>query len=122
MIYPYMLLTLSENSVKAGLVMGEHYEIIVKAKCIVRNGRSFVHIVHDDSGPGISDEKLQEFANILENPERIRHGSGVGLYNEVVRMKIIFGGEGTIQFCRTPSGDGLRVELTYPIDHRGGKR
>jgi len=112
-VFPLILVTLSENSIKTGLVMGEPFRILVNASGYEKEGRRWVHIAHTDSGTGGSPELLQKFNNILHHFEVTEKGTGIGLYNTVSRLKLILGDEAVIHFSNA-DGMGLCVEYDIP--------
>jgi len=112
-VFPLILLTLSENSIKTGLVMGEPFFIGVKAEAYEKDGVRWVHLSHTDSGTGVSEELLEKFNNILHHFEVTDKGTGVGLYNTVSRLKLILGEEASIRF-RNETDMGLCVEYDIP--------
>ena len=57
-VFPLMLLMLTENSIKANLVMGEAFHIDISGQMYEEAGLMRVHLTHIDSGTGFSEENL----------------------------------------------------------------
>ncbi len=112
-VFPMILLTLTENSIKTGLIMGEPFLIRVRVSQKLENGRPFVVLEHTDSGVGLSEEKLQKYNNILEQPEVTEKGTGIGLYNTAMRLRLIMGPEAELKFANA-EGMGLCVTISFP--------
>ena len=112
-VFPLILLTLTENSVKTGLIMGDPFLIRVQAGIVEKDGERFVRLVHTDSGTGLSEEKLEKYNHIFEHPEVTEKGTGIGLYNTALRLRLILGERAEMKF-RNEEGMGLSVELCFP--------
>ncbi|MBO4678077.1 MAG: histidine kinase [Lachnospiraceae bacterium] len=112
-VFPMILLTLTENSIKTGLIMGEPFLIRVKVSQKIENGETSVCLEHTDSGVGLSQEKLEKYNNILEQPDVTEKGTGIGLYNTAMRLKLIMGPKATIKFANA-EGMGLCVTICFP--------
>ena len=112
-VFPLILLTLTENSVKTGLIMGEPFLIRVEAEIITKNEELFVRLVHTDSGTGLSEENLEKYNHIFEHPEVTEKGTGIGLYNTALRLQLLLGDRAEMKF-RNEEGMGLSVEITFP--------
>ena len=112
-VFPMILLTLTENSIKTGLIMGEPFLIRIKASKRIENGETYVCLEHTDSGIGLSEEKLEKYNNILENPDVTEKGTGIGLYNTAMRLRLIMGPEAVLSFANE-EGMGLRVTISFP--------
>lgn len=112
-VFPMILLTLTENSIKTGLIMGEPFLIKVRVSQKLKNGETFVVLEHTDSGVGLSDEKLKKYNNILEQPDVTEKGTGIGLYNTAMRLRLIMGPEAELNFANA-EGMGLCVTISFP--------
>ncbi len=112
-VFPMILLTLTENSIKTGLIMGEPFLIRVRATKKIENGETFVCLEHTDSGSGLSEEKLEQYNHILEHPEVTEKGTGIGLYNVAMRMRLILGTKASLHFANE-KGMGLCVTICFP--------
>lgn len=112
-VFPMILLTLTENSIKTGLIMGEPFFIQVRVSKKKVNGETYVCLEHTDSGSGLSEEKLEQYNHILEHPEVTEKGTGIGLYNTAMRLKLILGNDVELNFANA-RGMGLRVTISFP--------
>ncbi|WP_408069819.1 sensor histidine kinase [Butyrivibrio sp. JL13D10] len=112
-VFPMILLTLTENSIKTGLIMGEPFLIRIRATKKIENGVTFVCLEHTDSGSGLSEEKLEKYNHILEHPEVTEKGTGVGLYNTAMRLRLLLGSEAKLTFANA-EGMGLCVTICFP--------
>ena len=112
-VFPMILLTLTENSIKTGLIMGEPFLIRVRISKKVQDGETFVCLEHTDSGVGLSQEKLDKYNNILEQPDVPEKGTGIGLYNTAMRLKLIMGPKAVLNFANA-DGMGLCVTICFP--------
>ena len=112
-VFPLILLTLTENSVKTGLIMGDPFLIRVQAEIFYRKEKPFLRLVHTDSGTGLSEEKLEKYNHIFEHPEVTEKGTGIGLYNMAMRLKLLVGDRAELTF-RNEEGMGLSVEMVFP--------
>ena len=112
-VFPMILLTLTENSIKTGLIMGEPFLIRVRVSQTIENGETFVCLEHTDSGVGLSQEKLEKYNNILEQPDVTEKGTGIGLYNTAMRLRLIMGPKAVLSFANA-EGMGLCVTIRFP--------
>ena len=66
-----------------------------------------------DSGKGFSEEALTLY-NHMELHENLRKdGCGIGIYNIVMRLRLIWGEEASIRFSNEP-GSGARIDIDFP--------
>ncbi len=112
-VFPMILLTLTENSIKTGLIMGEPFLIRIRATKIVEGEKTFVCLEHTDSGSGLSEEKLEKYNHILEHPEVTEKGTGIGLYNTAMRLRLLLGSDANLDFANA-DGMGLCVTIRFP--------
>ncbi len=112
-VFPLILLTLTENSIKTGVIMGEPFFIRVRCYAEDEDGRERVILEHTDSGTGLTEEQLVIYNHIFEHPEVTEKGTGIGLYNTAMRLKLIFGEDASIRF-ENEEGMGLKVTLNIP--------
>ncbi len=119
-VFPLILITLSENSVKHGLIMGKLFRIRICCRRFERDGEPRLKLIHEDSGPGLTDEQLARFNGIAgetraeENALSEMRNSSIGLYNTATRLKLIFGESASLSFSNIGTG-GLRVEIDVPL-------
>lgn len=117
-VFPLILLMLTENSIKANVVVREPFAVRLRGQLCEGDGRRCVHLVHIDSGPGFDEEKLELYNHITEHPETQKKGSGIGLYNTAMRLRLVLGDSASIRFSNEP-GWGARVDIRFPyIPHR----
>ena len=57
--------------------------------------------------------RLQKYNNILEQPEVTEKGTGIGLYNTAMRLRLIMGPEAELKFANA-EGMGLCVTISFP--------
>ena len=119
-VFPMILLTLTENSIKTGLIMGEHFLIRIRVSKKIENGETFVCLEHTDSGVGLSEEKLEKYNNILKQPAVREKGTGIGLYNTAMRLRLIMGPEAVLNFANA-KGMGLCVTICFPYKKYNGE-
>ncbi len=123
-VFPLLLLMLTENSVKTGVVMGESFLVMIRGyryEKQIRTGdgdpsadRPFrVHLTHIDSGNGFEEEYLEIYNHIIDHPEVREKGKSIGLYNTAMRLKLIYGETARIEFSNEP-GYGARVDIDIP--------
>lgn len=113
-IFPHMLLMLTENSIKANLVMGENFRVFIRCKVYERSGEMRVHLTHIDSGSGFKPQSLETYNHIMEHPEVARNGYGIGIYNIVSRMNLTMGPSADICFSNEPDM-GARIDMDFPF-------
>ena len=53
------------------------------------------------------------YNHIFEHPEVTEKGTGIGLYNTAMRLRLIFGEDASIRF-ENEEGMGLKVTLNIP--------
>ena len=112
-VFPLLILMLTENSIKANMVMGEPFFIRIEAFSFRKEDTDFVHIIHVDSGTGFDEESLQLYNHILEHPELRKQGNSIGIFNIVKRMKLAMG-EGAQIIFSNEQGMGARVDMVFP--------
>lgn len=111
-VFPLILLTLTENSIKTGLIMGEPFRILVKCNTYEAPDGLRVRLLHTDSGSGVSEEKLELFNHIIAHPEVTDKGTGIGLYNTAMRLRMLMGNDSRMIFRNAP-GMGLQIEMDF---------
>ncbi len=103
------LLTLVENSIKHGRVIGRPLRISITARILHTDGEGIVNLSVSDNGRGFSDEELRELNRALPHEDNGRH---VGLHNVIRRLQLLYGEEAAVAFtCR----GGACVELFIPL-------
>jgi two-component system sensor histidine kinase YesM len=112
-VFPLILLMLTENSINSNVVMGESFSIYIKAYSYDSDEKKRVHIQHIDSGTGFNEQKLDIFNHITQYPKLRKSGHNIGIYNTVMRLKLVLGDSASIQFSNEP-GLGARVDIDIP--------
>lgn len=112
-VFPLLVLMLTENSIKNNVTMGEEFSVEICSYPYEEAGCRKIHITHVDSGKGFSEEALARY-NHMELHENLRKdGCGVGIYNIVMRLRLIWGEEASIRFSNEP-GSGARIDIDFP--------
>lgn len=109
-IFPILLLMLTENTIKYNLVMGEPLEISIQGYPLEKDGKTYVHLTHIDSGDGYSEEQLRIFQASKTGPIDSVDGHKIGIYNILKRMEILYHEQGSISFSNEP-GMGARIDI-----------
>lgn len=110
-VFPMLLLMLTENTVKHNMVMGERLKVEIRAEIYEENGKERIHISHTDSGSGYPADRLELLNHIEEHPEICREGSNIGIYNVVKSLALIYGTEASVSFSNSP---GARTDFYIP--------
>lgn len=113
-VVPHLLLMLTENAIKANLIMGESLHVQINGRLYAEGGTSWLHLTHIDSGRGFDQDSLERYNHIMEHPEAIEHGYGIGIYNIVTRMVLTMGDAVRICFSNEP-GMGARIDMYFPL-------
>ena len=111
-IPPFILLTMVENSIKHNLTPDGVLKISLEIKRMQAQEESYLYIVIDDSGSGFPPSVLQPL-NQGKRPQR-QSGHGIGIWNTLQRLRIIYDGQASIHFSNNLSG-GARVEIRIPL-------
>lgn len=111
------LLTLVENSVKHGRVIGRALQITITARPLKTDGGWIANLTVSDNGDGFSAEELQQLNRELPQEQE---GNHVGLHNVVRRLQLLYGEEVAVAFANKRDG-GARIELFLPLDRYPGK-
>ncbi len=104
------LLTLVENSIKHGKVIGRPLRLTITAKLLCAEGERIANLTVADNGSGFSEQDLQQLNSALPQQEQGRH---VGLHNVVRRLQLMYGSETAIAFANR--NGGARIELFLPL-------
>ena len=101
---------LIENAIEHGLARKRSQgDIWVKAEKI--GNQNYIHVI--DNGDGISEEKLVELQELLQE-SAIGNGRHIGLRNVNQRLKLVFGEEFGLTVRRAEEG-GLCVTVCYKV-------
>lgn len=112
-VFPLLLLMLTENSIKANLVMGENFSILIKGYHYNKDGKERIHLTHIDSGSGFDSDSLQLYNHIIEHPEARKNGYSIGIYNTVMRLSLTMGDSAEIWFSNE-TDQGARIDIDFP--------
>lgn len=117
-IAPLMILTMVENSVKHNMDPEGVLEISISLRAVRQEDGDWLSIVIDDTGDGFTPQVLQA----LNEGRRVRpsNGRGIGIWNTLQRMEIIYGGRARVSFSNNSRG-GARVEMLIPREGGAGE-
>lgn len=107
------LLTLVENSVKHGKMIGKTLKITITAKLLETEEGCMADLSVADNGTGFTAGDLKQLNCAAPQEENGQH---VGLFNVVRRLQLLYGEQAAIAFSNNRRGGGARVELFLPID------
>jgi len=109
-VFPFILLMLTENSIKANLTMGEPF--FIQIRC-TRVNESLIHLTHIDSGSGLKQQEIDYYNHIMEQNKVGIDGYGIGIYNIVRRLHLLMNDRATIAFSNEPDM-GARIDISIP--------
>lgn len=104
------LQTLVENAIKHSL--NEKVRIKIQGIQKEENGRGYLILCVDDNGNGFSENLLQEL-NQGKKITTLKKDGGIGLYNVMQRLAILYHGEASIVFSNRKEG-GAHIEVKIP--------
>ena len=110
---PVSLLTLVENSVKHGKMIGKTLKITITVKLLETEEGCMADLSVADNGTGFTAGDLKQLNSAAPQEENGQH---VGLFNVVRRLQLLYGEQAAIAFTNNRRGGGARVELFLPID------
>lgn len=113
-VFPMVLLMLTENSIKANVVMSEQFFVYIEGYLYEKNGQQLIHLTHIDSGSGFKSQNLDLYNHITEYTDLQKNGYGIGIYNTVMRLKLTFGDSSSILFSNDPKYGGARIDIDFP--------
>ena len=113
-VFPMLLLMLTDNSIKANVVMGEPFHIYIQGHWYEKDGQPRIHLSHIDSGTGFDEQSLALYNHITDYTEVQKNGYGIGIYNTVMRLRLMFGDMASIFFSNEP-GLGARIDIDIPF-------
>lgn len=113
-VFPMILLMLTENSIKANVVMGEHFFVYIRGYLYEKNNQKLVHLTHIDSGSGFNSQNLELYNHITEYTNIQKNGYGIGIYNTVMRLRLIWGDSSSIFFSNDSEYGGARIDIDFP--------
>ena len=120
-VFPLILITLSENSAKHGLVMGKLFRVRISGESYEKDGERRLKLIHEDNGPGLTDEQLEFFNGMISggtagfaDAYAGAANNSIGIVNTATRLSLIFGRSAELRFSNIDTG-GLRVEIDIPF-------
>ncbi len=112
-VFPLLVLMLTENSIKNNVMMNEEFTVEIRSYTYEENGCRRVHVTHIDSGKGFSEKDLKLYNNMDLHEDLRKDGYGIGIYNVVMRLRLIWGDLASIHFSNEPDS-GARVDIDFP--------
>ncbi|MDD2955174.1 MAG: histidine kinase [Oscillospiraceae bacterium] len=110
-IAPLVILTMVENSVRHNMDPEGVLEIRIILEALEREDGRWISLVIDDTGDGFAPPVLEA----LNAGRRVRpqNGRGIGIWNTLQRLEIIYQGKARVAFSNNSQG-GARVEILLP--------
>ena len=99
-----------ENSIVHGIIPSEK-KCFIKISNVVKNDRVVFTI--EDNGIGMSEERLKEIREILNNMTVIPN-KNIGIANVNMRIKLLFGNEYGCSIISSDS-NGTKIEISIPV-------
>ena len=112
-VFPLILLMFTENTIKVNMVMDEELTILLRARVYLKDNEKRLLLSHIDSGKGFSEDFLHTLRNDFQNPERLKEGASIGMYNINRRLKLFYGDTATMT-CSNEPNSGARIDLDIP--------
>lgn len=112
-VFPLILLMITENTFKHNLVMGEPLTVIIRAQVTGQENARRLHLTHIDSGDGYPEEILQNYQNEDRHSADLSAGKHIGIYNLVKRIKLYYDDSARLQLSNAP-GMGACTEIDIP--------
>ena len=108
--------TLVENSIKHSLekISGS---LTIKVRIFIENDKIIIEVA--DTGPGMSQDKLREIRNELNDRNWLEKiNERIGLINLNARLKLIYDGEAELEIVES-SPAGTRIRMAIPMEGKG---
>ena len=108
--------TLVENSIKHSL---EKFSgsLTIKVRTFIENDKIIIEVA--DTGPGMSQDKLREIRNELNDRNWLEKiNERIGLINLNARLKLIYDGEAELEIVESSPG-GTRISMAIPMKGKG---
>lgn len=117
LVPPMVLKTFAENSIKYAVGTRSYVQLFLKARLVSENGKAFLELVAEDTGPGYPQWMLDGAGGGAYDTEK-----HTGVWNIHERLRLLYGGEAQISFG-TRQGGGARTVVLLPMQtERGGER
>ena len=107
---PLLLQPIVENAIVHGLETRERDGRVWFCVYVIDE---VVYVDVSDNGCGMDEETLQQVMSKVQNYERKRRKSSIGLYNINRRIKLNYGEQYGLSVQSTP-GEGTMVRVTFP--------
>lgn len=114
---PLVIQSFLENSIKHSVSLEELVRLSVTVDLVESGLEPVVEIIIRDSGPGFSEQVLQEIrsGNRIVNEE----GEHIGIWNVRRRLQLLYGERASIQcYNGFPHGAVVELRLPYEADYR----
>ncbi len=115
MVFPLILIMITENTFKLNLVMGEPLKLTLSIHIINRNDEKRLIITHIDSGSGYPQEILDKYNH---PDDQILAGScagtKIGISNLIKRLRLYYDNTAVLHLSNEP-GMGARTEIDIPF-------
>lgn len=108
--------TLVENSIKHSLekISGS---LTIKVRIFIENDKIIIEVA--DTGPGMSQDKLREIRNELNDRNWLEKiNERIGLINLNARLKLIYDGKAELEIVES-SPAGTRIRMAIPMEGKG---
>ena len=112
-VFPLLLLMQTENTIKYNMVMGEELAVNITGTRDDTKEPPRLLLMHLDSGDGFTPEDLPWMNHYDLNEHKPVDGHGVGFYNVLKRMSLLYGETARIRFSNEPDW-GARIDIDIP--------
>ena len=109
-IAPFTVLTMVENSIKHNLNPDGILQVSLEISRIRAEGQPYLQLVISDTGSGFPPQVLEA----LCHGDRVRpsNGRGIGIWNTLQRIRLIYGGRASVDFAnRQPHGALVTIRI-----------
>lgn len=120
-VFPLLLLMQTENTIKYNMVMGEQLSVKITGMLDQTKDPPRLVLMHLDSGDGFTPEDLPWMNHFDLEKHKPVDGHGVGFYNVLKRLSLLYGESAQIRFSNEP-GWGARIDIDLPYLHYGKDR
>lgn len=120
-VFPLLLLMQTENTIKYNMIMGEQLSVKITGMLDETKDPPHLMLMHLDSGDGFTPEDLPWMNHFDLEKHKPVDGHGVGFYNVLKRLSLLYGESAQIRFSNEP-GWGARIDFDLPYLHHGKDR